>query len=84
MLGRDANVEAKDKYGMRALLWAAWFGRKAVFEFLLNDEYVKADPRATNKQGMTILHCVAQNNNADVLESLFEVIWILKAYCANG
>ena len=49
LVDRGAAVEAKDKYGMRALLWSAWFGRKEVFEFLLQE--VEADAKATNKQG---------------------------------
>ncbi len=49
LLDRGALVEAKDKYGMRALLWAAWFGRKEVFEYLLKEREV--DVKATNKQG---------------------------------
>ena len=52
LLDRGAAVEAKDKYGMRALLWAAWFGRKEVFEYLLKE--VQADVKATNKQGQAL------------------------------
>ena len=49
LIDHGALVEAKDKYGMRALLWAAWFGRKEVFEYLLKE--IEVDVKATNKQG---------------------------------
>ncbi|CAL1546039.1 unnamed protein product, partial [Lymnaea stagnalis] len=41
-----ADLEAKDKYGMRAVLWSAWFGHIPVLKALVN---AGANTRVTNK-----------------------------------
>lgn len=70
-----ADVEAQDKYGMRPVLWAAWFGHLEAMKFLINSG---ATPRCSNKQGMGILHCAAQNNHINIMNFIFESLENLK------
>ncbi|XP_062569543.1 ankyrin repeat and death domain-containing protein 1A-like isoform X1 [Saccostrea cucullata] len=64
-----ADLESKDKYGMRPVLWAAWLGHLEAIKVLITGG---ATPLCTNKQGMGILHCAAQNNHVDVMNFIFE------------
>ncbi|XP_048736719.1 ankyrin repeat and death domain-containing protein 1A-like isoform X1 [Ostrea edulis] len=64
-----ADLESKDKYGMRPALWAAWFGHLDAIKVLITGG---ATPLCTNKQGMGILHCAAQNNHIAVMNFIFE------------
>ncbi|XP_052100819.1 ankyrin repeat and death domain-containing protein 1A-like isoform X7 [Mytilus californianus] len=54
---------------MRPVLWAAWFGHLEAMKFLINSG---ATPRCTNKQGMGILHCAAQNSHVHIMNFIFE------------
>ncbi|XP_022256538.1 ankyrin repeat and death domain-containing protein 1A-like [Limulus polyphemus] len=65
------DIESADKYGMRPLLLAAWFGHKGAVQMLVENG---ANCRATNRQGLNVLHCAVQNNHMDVVTFLLESV----------
>ncbi|GFR66528.1 ankyrin repeat and death domain-containing protein 1A, partial [Elysia marginata] len=57
------------QYGMRAVLWSAWFGHIPVLRALVN---AGASTRVTNKQGLGVLHCAAENNHVNIIAFIFD------------
>lgn len=64
-----AAIDVSDKFGMDALLWAAWFGHKNSTKFMLK---VGMKATARNKHGYSWLHCATQNDHLSLLDVLEE------------
>ncbi|XP_014667960.1 PREDICTED: ankyrin repeat and death domain-containing protein 1B-like [Priapulus caudatus] len=71
LLHHKSDIEAQDRYGMRSLLWAALFGCKAAVQLLVANG---CNTQVSNRQGMNILHCAAQNNHVAVMDFVFEAL----------
>ena len=71
LLAKGADVEAKNVYGMTALMNAAMSGRADVVRTLLGPKG-KADPKVGDQGGVTALHKAAYKGYNDVCEALVE------------
>ncbi|KAI4209658.1 MAG: hypothetical protein LQ351_007412 [Letrouitia transgressa] len=73
LLGTDIDLEAKDKDGRTALLWAAALGKDTFAKLLLTCRTHKnADIHATNNRGKTALHLGAENNHLNIVKLLMD------------
>ncbi|KAL9610192.1 MAG: hypothetical protein Q9167_005096 [Letrouitia subvulpina] len=73
LLETDIDLEAKDKDGRTALLWAAALGKDFFAKLLLTCRtHNNADIHATNSRGKTALHLGAENNHLNVVKLLLE------------
>jgi F-type H+-transporting ATPase subunit beta len=66
---RNADLNAKDKYGMTPLHTAAWMRQQSVLAQLLA---AGADPNATTAEGHTALHLAAMRNSGEAARLLLE------------
>jgi len=64
------DLNATDKFGMTASLWATWLGSDAIVKVLLEHEGV--DPRHTYHSGNALLLCAAWNRSGKVVQMLLE------------
>ncbi|XP_049791659.1 ankyrin repeat and death domain-containing protein 1A-like isoform X4 [Schistocerca nitens] len=71
LIAAKCDIEARDKYGMRPILMAAWHGHRDAVQMLIN---CGASLVAVNKKQYTLLMCAARNNRVDVLELLLETL----------
>jgi ankyrin repeat protein len=67
LLASHANVNARDKQGETALMWAAYHGHKDVVELLLAN---KADASIKNSTGETALSGAILGKHQDIAELL--------------
>jgi len=73
LLGTNIDLEAKDKDGRTALLWAAATGKEALTELLLTGRSQNtACVNATNNRGKTALHLAAENNRLNIVRILLD------------
>ncbi|KAL8820842.1 MAG: hypothetical protein Q9191_007431 [Dirinaria sp. TL-2023a] len=75
LLQTDLNLEARDKDGRTALLWAAATGKEALAKLLLLGRIRNnADIDATNNRGKTALHLAVEskNNRLELVKVLLE------------
>ena len=69
LLKKGADVNASDKYGWSALMWAAIFGKLDVVKCLVEHG---ADLEAKDGDGETVLMKVARDGNLDMVKCLAE------------
>ncbi len=74
LLAEGVNVNAKDKYGYTALMWAARDGRKETLELLLEQENIDINAKNNdeNGNGMTALMWAACGYWKETLELLLK------------
>ena len=73
LLGTKLDLEARDKDGRTALLWAAATGKEDLTELLLTCRAEgNSDIKATNNRGKTALHLAAENNHLALVKLLLE------------
>lgn len=65
-------VDSKDANGLTALWWAAWNGRRAVVEQLMEHGY--PDIRVADKDKKTAFHIAAENGNVSVVRLLLREV----------
>ena len=67
ILDAGADIEGKDERGETALASAAFMGRMDTAKFLVERG---ADPRSTNKDGVTPIEWAQRNGNPEIMELL--------------
>jgi len=67
LVDNAANIEHADKYGMNAVLWAAWFGHDETLSYLIKQG---ASLTVKNKNGLTFLHSAASGGHTKVIDLL--------------
>mmetsp|Transcript_38015 Transcript_38015/g.73103 ORF Transcript_38015/g.73103 Transcript_38015/m.73103 type:complete len:154 (-) Transcript_38015:96-557(-) len=72
LIGNCADVEARDRKGMNALLWAALNGTPEVALWLC--EKAGADPTAADDDGRTALHWAVRRGKSDMAKQLVGVM----------
>ena len=73
LLGTEIDLEAKDKDGRTALLWAAATGKEEFAGLLLTCRAQgNSNIKATNSRGKTALHLAAENNHPSLVKLLLE------------
>ena len=75
LLATNLDLEARDKEGRTALLWAAAIGKELLAELLLTSRAKNnADINATNNRGKTALHLAAENNQEKSRAALIRLL----------
>lgn len=69
LLDQGGSLDATDKDGWTALMWASWSGLPKVAETLLSRGAAVGN---ADRQGNTALTIAAQRGNADIVKSLLE------------
>ena len=73
LLNTNLELEAKDKDGRTALLWAAATGREFLAALLLSGRTTNgADIQASNNRGKTALHLATENHRVSLVKFLLE------------
>lgn len=67
LISNGAKIDAKDKDGWTALMWAAWSNLPKVAAMLIKNE---ASPVTTDKQGKTALTLAARRGNVEIVRLL--------------
>ncbi|XP_076179940.1 uncharacterized protein LOC143153061 isoform X6 [Ptiloglossa arizonensis] len=71
LMQAKCDIEARDKFGMRPLHMAAWYGHRDAVKMLIN---AGANVSAVNKKQYTLLMCAARGSNVGVVEYLAEAV----------
>jgi len=69
LLAKGADVNAKDNWGITALMWTAWPGHTEIVNLLISKG---ADVNAKDKNGRTALMEAAAGGHTEIVEMLME------------
>ncbi|KAL1117602.1 hypothetical protein AAG570_003917 [Ranatra chinensis] len=71
LIAAKCDIEAKDKYGMRPLLMAAWHGHRDAVRLLIT---CGANVHAVNRKEYDVVMCAVRNNCVEVVDLLVETL----------